>query len=313
MKSVKIGIIQESPIYLDVEKSMQKAIRLIEDAVEQGAKLIVFGETWLSGYPVWLDHCPNMALWDQASTKEVFTQMHLNSIEVPGKETEIFGALAKQYGVVIVIGVNEIVRKKGHALGTIYNALLTFDEQGNLANHHRKLMPTFTEKLVHGLGDGAGLKAVETSFGRVGGLICWEHWMPLTRQTMHNEGETIHIAVWPNVHELLQIASRSYAFEGRCFVIAVGQITRVKDLPKILDLPEYLKDKPDEMLLWGGSCVIGPDGHYILEPQCHKEGIFIVEVDDLDKVYGERMALDVTGHYNRLDVFNLEVNRERKV
>ena len=144
MKSVKIGIIQESPIYLDVEKSMQKAIRLIEDAVEQGAKLIVFGETWLSGYPVWLDHCPNMALWDQASTKEVFTQMHLNSIEVPGKETEIFGALAKQYGVVIVIGVNEIVRKKGHALGTIYNALLTFDEQGNLANHHRKLMPTFT-------------------------------------------------------------------------------------------------------------------------------------------------------------------------
>lgn len=231
---MKVGIIQEGPVYFNLEKSLEKAIGLVEEAVQKGANLVVFGETWLTGYPVWLDYCPDVALWDHPPTKKVFAQMYKNAIEVPSPATQVFADLAKKYRIVIVIGANEVVRK-GKGNGTIFNTLLIFDEQGNLANHHRKLMPTYTEKMLYGLGDGKGLKTVETSFGRVGGLICWEHWMPLTRQALHNEGETIHIALWPNVHELLQLASRSYAFEGRCFVVAVGQVLAVKDIPAILN------------------------------------------------------------------------------
>ena len=303
---MKIGIIQEGPVYFDLEKSLKKAINLIEEAVEKGANLVVFGETWLTGYPIWLDHCSDIALWDHLPTKKVFAQMYKNGIEVPGKATRIFANLAKKHRIVIVLGANEVI-KKGIGNGTIFNTLLIFDEEGNLANHHRKLMPTYTEKMLYGMGDGQGLKTVATSFGQVGGLICWEHWMPLARQALHNEGETIHIALWPNVHELLQIASRSYAFEGRCFVVAVGQILAVKDIPTILKP----SGDPEDLLLKGGSCVIAPNGQYILEPQFNQGGIFIVEIENLDQIYEERMTLDVSGHYNRLDIFDFQVNKRR--
>lgn len=128
---------------------------------------------------------------------------------------------------------------------------------------------------------------------------------------MHNSGEHIHVAVWPKVHEMLQIATRSYAFEGRCFTVGVGQIMRVKDIPEELNLPADLKAKPEHMLLNGGSCIVGPDGHYVLEPIWDKEGVFVQEVD-LTRCIEERMALDVTGHYQRNDVFDLSVNKTRK-
>lgn len=307
---VVVAIIQENPIQGTLAQCLDKTIEWIEEAVAKGAELIVFGETWLTGYPVWLDYCPEMGFWNHEPTKKVFTRMHQNGVEVPGAATNALGALAKKHSVAIVIGVNEVIRS-GAGQGTMYNSLLIFDESGAIANHHRKLMPTFTEKLLHGIGDGHGLKTVNTSFGKLGGLICWEHWMPLSRQTMHESGEDLHIALWPKVHEMHQVASRHYAFEGRCFVIAVGQIMRVKDLPAELNLPENLKDQPDKLLLNGGSCVIGPDGHYLLEPQFDQAGIFILEIDQLDRLIGERMTLDTTGHYNRKDVFELNVNRKR--
>jgi predicted amidohydrolase len=309
--SIKIGIVQSGPEYLDIQKSMDKAISLIEEAVGKDAELVVFGETWLSGYPAWLDHCPEAALWNYEPTKEVFANMYWNSVVVPGEETKILCDLASTHHVVICLGVNEIV-KTGIGNGTIYNSLLFIDANGEITNLHRKLMPTFTEKLLYGIGDGHGLKASDTHLGRVGGLICWEHWMPLTRQTMHNSGEHIHIAVWPWVHEMHQIASRHYAFEGRCFVVAVGQIMRVKEFPGELKLPEHWEDKPDELILKGGSCIVAPNGKFILEPQLEKEGVFIQEITDLEQIYKERMTLDTSGHYNRNDIFNFSVNNERK-
>jgi len=310
-KSIKIGIVQSGPEYLDIQKSMDKAISLIEEAVGKGAELVVFGETWLSGYPAWLDHCPEAALWNHEPTKEVFANMYQNSIVVPGKETKVFCDLARTHHIVICMGVNEIV-ETGIGNGTIYNSLVFFDANGKIVNHHRKLMPTFTEKMVYGIGDAHGLKASETHLGRIGGLICWEHWMPLTRQAMHNSGEHIHIAVWPWVHEMHQITSRHYAFEGRCFVVAVGQIMRVKQFPGELKLPEHLKDKPEELVLKGGSCIVAPDGKYILEPQFDKEGVFIKEITDVEQIFKERMTLDTSGHYSRLDIFNFSFNSERK-
>ena len=309
-QKVKIAVVQAAPEYLDVKKSLEKVEALLLEAATQGAQLVSFGETWFTGYPAWIDYCDEYAKWDFKPTKEVFARTYANSLDVKGAEVAQIGQWAKAHGMTVVMGINEKV-SSGPGNGTIYNSLLTWNEKGELANHHRKLMPTHTERLLYGQGDGAGLKAVETNLGRVGGLICWEHWMPLTRQTMHNSGEHIHIAVWPKVHELLQIATRSYAFEGRCCAVGVGQIMRVRDIPSELNLPDELKDNPDHMLLNGGSCVVGPDGHYVMEPIWDKEGVFTTEVD-LSRCYEERMALDVTGHYQRNDVFELNVNHQRK-
>jgi nitrilase len=308
--SLKVGIIQASAVYLDLEKSMAKAVGLMEKAVEKGAELVVLGETWLSGYPAWLDHCPEVAFWNHEPSKAVFAKMIKNSVTVPGAETAVFCDFARTHNIVIVIGVNETVHA-GPGNGTIYNTLLTIAANGEIVNHHRKLMPTYTEKLLYGTGDGHGLKVSETHLGRVGGLICWEHWMPLARQALHNSGEHLHVALWPWVHEMHQIASRHYAFEGRCFVIAVGQIMRVKDFPGELKLPPHLEHKPGELILKGGSCIIAPDGTYILEPQLETEEIIIQEITGLERIYKERMTLDTSGHYHRPDIFTFDVNMKR--
>ena len=308
-QKVNIGIVQSAPVYLDIKKSLEKVEALLTEASTKGAELVCFGESWFTGYPAWIDYCDEYAKWDFKPTKEIFAKTYANSLDVTGPEVAQIGKWAKELGLVVVMGINEKVTS-GPGNGTIYNSLLTWNERGELANHHRKLMPTHTERLLYGQGDGAGLKAVDTAVGRVGGLICWEHWMPLTRQTMHNSGEHIHIAVWPKVHEMLQIATRSYAFEGRCFAVGVGQIMRVKDIPTELTLPDALKDKPEQMLLNGGSCIVGPDGQYVMEPVWGQEGVFTAEVD-LNRCYEEKMALDVTGHYQRNDVFQLDVNHKR--
>lgn len=309
-KKVRIAVVQSAPSYLNIKESLEKVESLLKEAASQGAHLAAFGETWFTGYPAWIDYCDEYAKWDFKPTKEVFARTYEHSLDVSGPEVAQIGKWAKELNLSIVMGINEKV-SSGPGNGTIYNSLLTWNEKGELANHHRKLMPTYTERLIYGHGDGKGLRAVETQAGRVGGLICWEHWMPLTRQTMHNSGEHIHVAVWPKVHEMLQIATRSYAFEGRCFAVGVGQIMRVKDIPKELNLPAELKDKPEHMLLNGGSCIVGPDGHYVMEPVWDKEGVFVQEVD-LSRCIEERMALDVTGHYQRNDVFDLTVNQSRK-
>lgn len=309
-KKVRIAVVQSAPSYLNIKESLEKVESLLKEAASQGAQLAAFGETWFTGYPAWIDYCDEYAKWDFKPTKEVFAKTYEHSLDVNGPEVARIGKWAKELNLSIVMGINEKV-SSGPGNGTIYNSLLTWNEKGELANHHRKLMPTYTERLIYGHGDGKGLQAVETQAGRVGGLICWEHWMPLTRQTMHNSGEHIHVAVWPKVHEMLQIATRSYAFEGRCFAVGVGQIMRVKDIPKELNLPAELKDKPEHMLLNGGSCIVGPDGHYVMEPIWDKEGVFVQEVD-LKRCVEERMALDVTGHYQRNDVFDLTINRSRK-
>ncbi len=292
---------------MNLDASVARAVGLIKQAARKGAKLIAFGETWLPGYPAWLDHSPHAALWNHEPTREVFAQLRRNSVVVPGKETETLGEVARELGVVIVIGVNERVNA-GAGNGTLYNSLLTFGGDGTLLNHHRKLIPTYTERLVWGQGDAAGLEAVTTSAGRVGGLICWEHWMPLARQTLHTSGEHIHVAVFPAVHEMHQIASRHYAFEGRCFVLAAGLIMRAGDLPAQLTTADVSTSSPNTLLLRGGSCIIAPDGSYVVEPVFDEETIITAELD-LTLIDKEKMTLDVSGHYHRPDVFDLKLNR----
>lgn len=292
---MKVAIVQAAPVYLDLEASLRRAVEWIARAAGEGAQLVAFGETWLPGYPAWLDHCPEAALWNHEPVKQVFARLRANSVDVPSATTETLGRAAAEHGVVLVIGVNE------RAGGTLYNSMLTFDADGRLVRHHRKLVPTYTERMVWGPGDAAQLDATPTRAGVVGGLVCWEHWMPLARQAMHASGERFHVAMWPTVHEMHQIASRQYAFEGRCFVLAAGLLMDARDLP----LPAPKAEGP---LLRGGSAIIGPDGAYLAGPVFDEETIVSADLD-LEAIDRELMTLDVAGHYSRPDVFSFEVRR----
>ena len=300
-----VAVVQAAPIFNDLKASVEKAIALIEESARSGARLAAFGECWLAGYPAWLDHCPNAAIWNHERTKEVFAQTRRHSLVVGSSETEKLAQAARENKIAVVIGANERV-ERGIGNGTLYNSLLTFDETGKLVNHHRKLIPTYTERIVYGRGDADGLQAAETAAGRVGALVCWEHWMPLARQAMHNEGEQIHVAVYPTVHEMHQIASRQYAFEGRCFVAAVGLIMRRGDLPT--ELAENAALNSDELVLRGGSCIIAPDGSFVVAPVFDEEKILTAEID-LSMIDREKMTLDVSGHYQRHDIFDFTVKR----
>jgi predicted amidohydrolase len=294
--NIRVAIAQSAPVYHDKQGSLAKALDLIQQASDQGAQLIAFGETWCPGYPVWLDVCPTAGLWNHEPTKRVFAELRQNSISINGPEAKALAQAAGDLGIGIVIGINERV-DEGPGRGTLYNSLLTFSPDGRLANHHPKLVPTFTERMVWGNGDGRGLSSATIANTRVGGLICWEHWMPLARTAMHQAGEQVHIAVWPTANEMAQLASRHYAFEGRCFVLAVGLMMPTTDMPA--ELPHTVTDTWVER---GGSAIIAPDASYIVEPIYDREELIIANLD-LTMIDRESMALDVTGHYSRPDIF----------
>jgi predicted amidohydrolase len=292
---------------MELEASLKRALSLISEASSLGARIVVFPETWLPGYPAWLDCCRDVALWDYEPVKRVYARLVENSVVVPGPATDALAAAARDNSVVLNISVHERV-KEGPGRGTLYNTMLTFNDDGRLLNRHRKIMPTYTERMIWGQGDGSSLKAVETSAGRTGGLICWEHWMPLARQALHVSGEEIHIAAWPQVKEMNLVASRHYAFEGRCFVVACGALMRARDLPPELELIESLKNDADSLTLRGGSAIIAPDGRVIAGPVFDEETILTADIDT-SRIAEESLTLDVTGHYSRPDIFEFELKK----
>lgn len=302
---VRVAAVQAAPVYLDLAHSVEKARALIAEASSQGAQLVVFPETWLPGYPAWLDCCRDVALWDHPPVKKVFARLMENSAVIPGPVTEAIGEAAREHGVIVNISVHERVAE-GPGRGTLYNTMLTIGPDGALLNHHRKIMPTYTERMIWGQGDGSSLQAVSTSLGRIGGLTCWEHWMPLARQVLHESTEDIHIAAWPQVKEMNLVASRHYAFEGRCFVIACGAVMKARELPPELEPIDSLKQYPDAFVLNGGSAIIGPDGALLAGPLFNEEAILTADLD-LSRIAEENMALDVTGHYSRPDIFEVKL------
>jgi predicted amidohydrolase len=306
---IRVAIAQ-AEVQPTLDAGLAATVRLIGDASAAGAGLVVFPETWLPGYPAWLDVCRDVALWDHEPVKRVFRRMAEESVVVPGPATDALSVAAREAGIVVVIGVTERI-DSGPSHGTLYNAALTFDADGRLLNHHRKLMPTYTERMVWGLGDADGLTAVDTNVGRVGALVCWEHWMPLARQAMHDSGEDIHVALWPTAHEMLQVASRHYAFEGRCFVLAAGSLMRASALPTELEPHAGKVRSSGDWVLRGGSAIVGPDGRYIVEP-CFDRPQLIVSDIDLGRVREERMTLDVSGHYHRPELLRLEIDRSTR-
>lgn len=303
--TIRVAAVQAAPAFLDRDASVAKACRLIGKAGANGARLAVFPETWLPGYPVWLDVAPGAALWNHQPAKDVFTRLVANAVEVPGPATDALSAAAAQAGCAVVMGINERERSSG----TLYNSIVTFGPDGRLLGTHRKLIPTYTERLIWGRGDGSTLDVYDTPLGRVGGLVCWEHWMPLARHAMHVAGEQIHAALWPTVSDIHLVASRHYAFEGRCFVIAVGSVLRRDQIPDDLTIMADDGLAPDTALLAGGSVIIGPDGHVLAGPAGVEETTLYADLD-LARIPAEHLIFDAVGHYGRPDVFRLTVNTD---
>jgi nitrilase len=300
---VRVAVVQ-AEIAADLAAGIERTRALTRKAASGGAQLVAFPETWLPGYPAWLDSCRDAAIWNHPPVKALYARMADNSVVVAGESGRALAGIAREAAVTLVVGVVERV-ESGPGRGTLYNTLLTFTPDGALANHHRKLMPTYTERLVWGAGDANGLHAANTPVGRVGGLVCWEHWMPLTRQALHDSGEDIHVAAWPTVHEMHQVASRHYAFEGRCFVLAAGSLMKTSALPKDLEVhPEH----KGEWALRGGSMIVAPDGKVLAGPVFERAEILSAELD-LSQVREESMTLDVSGHYSRADAFEYRVIR----
>ncbi len=308
--SLRVAVVQAGPSYLDLPTSLQRALHFVKTSAQQGAQLVVFPETWLSGYPIWLDISPGMNIWDDPTAKDLFARTHASAIEVPGPETQALAEAAHAHNITIVMGANERVAT-GPGNGSLYNVLLILDSSGELRVHHRKLMPTHTERLVHAPGDAGGLHAVDINGVRIGGMICWEHWMPLTRQVLHDSGEHLHLALWPHVKEQNHLASRHYALEGRCFVIAAGARMQAKELPEGIPLPDEIASDPDQWIMRGGSAIYGPDGELVAGPGGVDDELLVWDLPDLSATIRERMALDVTGHYQRRDVFGFTVDRQR--
>jgi len=306
---IRVALIQARPVYYDLARTVDKALSLLREAARQGARLAAFPETFFPGYPAWLDYALDYARWDHPPTKRLYARLATNSMAIDSPELRQLRAEAREHEIVLALGINERV-PRGRGNRSLYNSIVIIDADGAIRNHHRKLRPTYTEQLVWAPGDGAGLTAVDTAVGRVGGLICWEHWMSHARQALHISNEFIHIALWPAVKEIHQIASRHYAFESRAFVLAVGGILPAADFPAELDLPDDLRAQPEALLLNGGSAIIAPDGGYLVEPVYDQETILYADLD-LTRIAEEQMALDVTGGYARDDIFTFEVNRRR--
>lgn len=304
--------VQATPVWFDLRATVDKAIRLIAEAAGAGAKLIAFPETWISGYPSYI---AGSAEWDHHEAKVAHRQLAESSITVPGPELERLQEAARRHDAMLVIGANE--RDTGYSRGTIYNSMIYISNEGQLLGVHRKLVPTHSERIIWGQGDGSGLLVLDTPIGRVGGLVCWEHWMPLTRFAMHAKGEQVHVATWPEVPDIHHLASRHYAFEGRCFVICVGSYLTMDDIPDSFVRKQAMLaggdfGGDDGVILPGGSGIIGPDGQWVSGPVAGGETIVYGEID-LDRIEEEQLALDTVGHYNRPDVFQLTVDERPRI
>lgn len=305
---LKIGLAQISPVWLNKELTMDKIRDYIEKAGSEQCNLVVFGEGLLPGYPFWLG-LTHGSDFNSKMQKEIHAHYIRNSIQIEAGELDILCETAKKHKVAAYVGIIERAKNRGgHSL---YCSLVYISKKGKIKSVHRKLMPTYEERLAWSPGDGNGLQVHPLKEFTVGGLNCWENWLPLARASLYGQGEDLHVAVWPGSIRNTEDISRFIAKEARSFVVSVGGLMEIKDFPQ--DTPywrEIIKDAVDP-LTDGGSCIAAPDGSWVVEPIVGKEGLFTAEID-FNRVLEERQNLDVAGHYSRPDVTQLTINRERQ-
>lgn len=270
--------------------------------------MIVFGEALLPGYPFWLS-LTGGAEWNTTVNKELHAHYANNSIQIEVGELDGICKLAKDNNIAVYLGIIERAKNRGgHSL---YCSLVYINQQGKIQSVHRKLQPTYDERLTWAPGDGNGLRVHPLNKFTVGGLNCWENWMPLPRTALYAMGEDLHIAVWPGSNHNTKDITRFIARESRSYVISVSCLMRKGDFPSNTPHLEKILDNAPDILANGGSCIAGPDGEWILEPVLHKEGL-LIETLNFNRVLEERQNFDPVGHYSRPDVTKLIVNRERQ-
>ncbi len=300
---VKAAVVQAAPVLFDRDATVEKASRLTAEAAAQGARLILFPEAFVPAYPRGLSF-GSVVGSRTAEGRRTWQAYWANAVEVPGPATEALGAAARQAQAYLAVGVIE--RDSQFSGGTLYCTLLYFGPDGQLLGKHRKLKPTAGERLIWGEGDGSTLLTVATEFGRVGGLICGENYMPLARMAMYGKGLDIYLAPTADARDTWQATLQHIACEGRCFVLGCNQFVTKSMYPTDLEGVEDLANRP-EVLCRGGSAIIGPLGTVMAGPLYDKEGILVTDLD-LAEVPRSRFDFDVVGHYARPDVFRLTVN-----
>jgi nitrilase len=299
-RPVTVACVQAEPVVLDRDRTIDKLERLAAEAAAAGAELVVFPETFVPAYPssLW---ARAFAGWNVDGAKETFARLAENSVAVGSPAERRLGAAAEELGIWLVTGVNEV---DGDRPGTIYNSLLYHAPDGELALHHRKLVPTNHERLVWGQGDGRGLHAVQTGFGRIGGLICWENYMPLARVALYESGVEIYVASTADDSESWQATLVHLARESRAYVVSPCHFQRAGSYPGDFALAAALEGV--DIVGHGGSAILAPDGSYLAGPLYDAEAVLYAELDP-SRLLAERQRFDPVGHYSRPDVLELTV------
>ena len=301
----KVAIVQESPILLNKQKTLELAVELVSKAATKGAELVVFPEAFISGYPAWIWRLRPGGDW--GINEELHAKLIESAVDIDANDLSPLCESAKVNNVSIVCGMNEKDSKLSGS--TIYNSVAVIDSNGAIINRHRKLMPTNPERMVWGFGDGSGLKVVDTSVGKVGSLVCWENYMPLARYTLYSQGVEVYVAPTYDSGDGWIGTMQHIAREGRCWVICSGVALTRDDIPEDFPNRESLYPESENWINGGDSLVVAPGGEIVAGPMRNEKGLLFAEIDSTI-VASSKRALDVAGHYSRPDVFTLNVNTE---
>jgi len=303
LQKFKVAVVQASPVLFNRDATIEKTCRLILETAEKDVKLILFPEAFIPAYPRGLSFGAVVGSRSSAG-RRTWQRYWENAVDVPGPAVEIIGEAVREAGVYLAIGVIE--RDTQFSQGTLYCTLLYFGPDGKLLGKHRKLKPTGSERLIWGEGDGSTLTVLETELGKIGGLICWENYMPLARMAMYSKGVELYLAPTADARDSWQSTLRHIACEGRCFVLGCNQFVTKEMYPDDLEGLDELDEHPD-VICRGGSAIISPFGEVLAGPLYDQEGTLFADID-LAEVARGKFDFDVVGHYARPDIFQLVVN-----
>ncbi|MGI9271496.1 MAG: carbon-nitrogen hydrolase family protein [Woeseiaceae bacterium] len=305
---IKIGLAQIAPVWLQRDATAAKVVEWIHRAATEGCNLVAFGEALLPGYPFWVERTGG-AKFESDLQKQLYAHYVSQAVAVEAGDLTSICSAAQTHKIAVYLGIIErATNRGGHSL---YCSMVYIDAQGEIGSVHRKLMPTHEERLVWAIGDGNGLRTHSLGPFTVGGLNCWENWLPLARSALYAQGEDLHVAIWPGNRRNTEDITRFIARESRSYVVSVSGLMRREDIGDDLPAADILRETADDVMANGGSCVALPSGEWLLKPETDSESLRIVDIDH-DLVLEERHSMDVSGHYSRPDVTRLIVNRKRQ-